>query len=406
MHLFGLERIGNRRARHSLLTTAVIALAAVTLIGFASLMSTLLDKQIMISVHENAKDRTQAWIERLHSSMPSATELIKTGTAPAEDLRRLNDPLALGDILHFQFFGPNGEPTFVSTNSGFLNHDEEHDSDDNISLGQALRGGVPVTSVRHNHDQHASHPEKPHAIASTYFPVHGPQGDLIGVVETYLDVSQLFIALEDAFHLVGRYLVLGTLAVISLPIAAYGLKTRQVLRADRKLLELTRFDQLTGALNRNSLSEFLTSYFSSRNDPSGLGILFVDIDHFKHLNDSFGHHFGDQILHNISSALKASLRSDDVIGRYGGDEFVILCPGATITGLRRVYRRLASKIRASLEEEGIKEPISISVGAYISRPGDTERTALRAADVALYEAKRRGRNQTVEYSDSLLSLAD
>lgn len=391
-------------AKHYLIAASIIAFVIVTVAAFSLVTDALLQRQILASIEESAESRAETWKERLFRALPSAGELIRSGFGSEEHLQRLHDPLVLGDILHFEFFNADGKRTFSSRSSTFdmgealaAQENESHKH----SFAKAVATGKPVTTIFHEHAYQSSI-ERYHAISETYLPVVAADGEVIGVIELYLDMGHFLETLEGAFQFVGTITSIGTLIVVLLPVAAFGLRTRQVLLADRKLLELTRFDQLTGTLNRNSLSEFMETYFSSHDDPSGLGILFVDIDHFKQLNDRFGHAYGDQVLQHIASALMKSLRgSSDLVGRYGGDEFIVLCPNTTIAELRKVHQRLAAAIAARLEKDDIDHTISVSVGAYVTTRSDTERLALHAADTALYEAKRRGRNQTVEYAPDM-----
>lgn len=175
--------------------------------------------------------------------------------------------------------------------------------------------------------------------------------------------------------------------------------TREALarqREARALLETARIDALTGVLNRNSLDNDLAAVVSqSARTRTPLAVLFLDIDHFKRINDHLGHAAGDECLRAVARLLRANVRSGDLLGRYGGEEFVVVSPGASLA----VAQQLGERIRAAvqmleIEWEGHTIPVTVSVGIAMRRRDEREAThLLERADQALYDAKRRGRNQ-------------
>ncbi len=127
-----------------------------------------------------------------------------------------------------------------------------------------------------------------------------------------------------------------------------------------------------------------------------VGLLMIDADNFKRVNDTYGHPAGDEVLHDIAAILQQNVRRTDVVARYGGEEFAIILPGLGSTGVRAVGEKLRRAVRSlrPLQHEGkATVPITMSVGG-VSRPAsDVDALALvREADAALYEAKRRGKD--------------
>jgi diguanylate cyclase (GGDEF)-like protein len=169
------------------------------------------------------------------------------------------------------------------------------------------------------------------------------------------------------------------------------LENKVAQRTD-ELSRLARIDPLTGLKNRRGLDELLDEEIQrSRRQDNRFGLVWLDIDHFKAINDQLGHQAGDEILCRVALWLKAGVRPYDAPGRWGGDEFVvILSPCDTHT-----LSQIANRIRHSVEEESRKTgtPVTVSVGGYLCEPGDTSDGILREADRALYEAKEQGRNR-------------
>jgi two-component system, cell cycle response regulator len=164
---------------------------------------------------------------------------------------------------------------------------------------------------------------------------------------------------------------------------------RDTLRRDAQT------DALTGLLNRRSLQSEVTTRCVAR---ERFGVLFMDLDHFKAVNDKFGHEMGDRVLVAVASVLKAALRPGDVVGRYGGEEFVAVVAGAGPESARLVAERLRGSIESMLPPKGGPSALTLSIGTTVFDPRQIdERTEelLHRADMALYAAKRTGRNRVV-----------
>lgn len=148
-------------------------------------------------------------------------------------------------------------------------------------------------------------------------------------------------------------------------------------------------DQLTGIANRRRTSFALEQAVSvSRESGKPVSIAMFDIDHFKRINDTYGHQAGDEVLKRVAADAGGELRSADTIGRFGGEEFVIVLPDATAS----VAMMVAERVRAAIEAGGDNPCVTISIGVAELAIGETCDTLLRRADQALYVAKREGRN--------------
>ena len=167
-----------------------------------------------------------------------------------------------------------------------------------------------------------------------------------------------------------------------------------------QMYESTVRDPLTGAYNRKHFDERFEAELSyARRHGAPLTLLIFDLDHFKRINDTYGHPAGDQVLQAVVAAVSDRLRSEDLLARYGGEEFTVVARGITDIGglaLGERLRREVEELRV-LAPDGERIPVTISVGAA-TVPGESGAGAdavLALADENLYEAKRRGRNQVV-----------
>ena len=176
---------------------------------------------------------------------------------------------------------------------------------------------------------------------------------------------------------------------------------RQRDRAEAALARLAVTDLLTGLLNRRGFFEHANSAIAqARRSRVPVAVAMFDIDRFKLINDGYGHDAGDAVLRQVAAALSADQRAGDVLGRFGGEEFVLLTPGNDASQAAITVERLRAAVRSAvLHPAGKAASVTMSAGiAGLEDQGDVERsinTALIAADTGLYEAKRAGRDRAV-----------
>lgn len=201
-------------------------------------------------------------------------------------------------------------------------------------------------------------------IESHISAIRNGQGDIIGATEIFRDVSA-YVALEEAH---------------------------------KQLLIVSRKDQLTGLYNRTAISEVIKAEIErSQRYQQPFAVVMVDIDRFKRINDCYGHDAGDKVLTKIASILMCNLRKLDVVGRWGGEEFLIVAPGSD----HIAAAQLAERLRRFIEEVPVgdfPEPITASFGVAQLQDKQGHDQLLFAADMAMYEAKNSGRNRVVTAS--------
>ncbi len=172
-----------------------------------------------------------------------------------------------------------------------------------------------------------------------------------------------------------------------------------VITARRELREM-RFkaftDHLTNIPNRRYMEGRLRAAIAQYSGlTGGAGLLFIDVDHFKKLNDLHGHEVGDKVLRMVANSLMLNLRATDTVGRWGGEEFlVILHDVQTVEALEQIAAKLSTLVacsRLDLDDQSLC--VTISVGATLLRPGDTPEIFVRRADQLMYQSKQAGRNR-------------
>jgi diguanylate cyclase (GGDEF)-like protein len=174
---------------------------------------------------------------------------------------------------------------------------------------------------------------------------------------------------------------------------------RELTQANRRLRAKALRDALTGLYNRGYLEESLERETSrARRSEQPLGVMMVDVDHFKRINDTYGHAAGDAVLRAVAQCLLSLARAEDIPCRYGGEEFVLVMAHASPATVRERAERLRAGVQALAIEHDDRSigPVTLSVGiAMFPEHGDNWRSVLQAADTALYSAKAGGRNRVV-----------
>jgi diguanylate cyclase (GGDEF)-like protein len=181
-----------------------------------------------------------------------------------------------------------------------------------------------------------------------------------------------------------------------------------VSRLFNELRKLSLHDALTGLLNRRAMEETLQARVrSSRRSGEAFVVMMLDLDYFKRINDDFGHAVGDLALKHVSHLLQGALRDVDHLARFGGEEFVLLMPGASLAQAQPVAERLRQMLATNpLKQESFAVNLSVSIGLAEWRGYDDDAPdLLRRADAALFQAKVQGRNRVVTALRDSMALA-
>ena len=193
--------------------------------------------------------------------------------------------------------------------------------------------------------------------------------------------------------------IAGLTGLVTAFFLGYALLSHRRHRAE--LIRLAERDELTGLLNRRAIVRKAVEYLSRARESRGtLVIGLIDLDHFKSINDRFGHAVGDQLLQRLAAALRSALHTREIFGRYGGEEFLVLFPDSTMDQARQSAERLRTALRDQrmvVEEQDVAVTLSLGLACYESGDVLFDQVA-RRADIALYVAKTQGRDRIEVYN--------
>ena len=235
-------------------------------------------------------------------------------------------------------------------------------------------------------------------VVETYVPIYSLSGGIIGSFEIYQDISRFR---DDVIR--GVILAISVLAVILLIVFLIAFKmiklsTTELVLVQNELQRLASIDSLTSIYNRYYILKQLKIEVARILKEKGeLSTILFDLDFFKNINDNYGHQVGDKVLQQVAKTIQSNTREYDCVGRYGGEEFLVVLPNADGDKAAEI----AERVRQSIENIIIKcdtqiIPISISAGVSTLRISETSIDQLiNRADKALYAAKRNGRNQVM-----------
>ncbi len=377
--------------RSSPLTTTAIAGLAVLLFVALSI-GVVLKMTVDYLLNSDATATAESWAQYVAENVDDI-EAIANGAQPsAESMKFFIRVQRVRNVFGFAVTDLTGNVRLIS--DGWK-----------ISSPQgAIRDEVAARAAREGHAiieiKNGIPPLRPLHYSQAYLPV----GDGASVVAAYIDLTETYDKFRNVFLTSVLTLCLLTGAAVSVPMIAWQRLTRQKQAADRRIRFLAAHDPLTGTLNRSSLLERLNLQLNAlQPNGNGLALHFIDIDHFKQINDGFGHDGGDLALKALAERFRNASRLEDTVSRFGGDELIVIQsdvsdPAQATALAERLRAAAADPIR--FKDQDIMLTISIGVAIAPSDGKDSDRL-LKSADLALYVSKAAGRNCVRLFSPSM-----
>ena len=291
-----------------------------------------------------------------------------------------------GQVYRYLIFNREGYSQLVADHDRIALVDL---SEFNTEAARAGQRGQPQVSIKTG-----AAADQPSHFAEAYVPVM-VNGRPVAIVAAFVNETEQRSNFFYDFMVAAISLCLLTGAAFGIPAVAWYFRTLEKQQADRRIRFLAHHDPLTGLANRGRLIERLERVLAVLPSVGGqIAIHFIDLDHFKEVNDSFGHDGGDFLLNTIGQRLSVLTRMEDLVARLGGDEFVVVQTAVgKNTEAEAFSQRIASMLQEPMyfKEQEIKTNVTIGV-ALAPSDGHTSERLLKSADLALYSGKVAGRN--------------
>ncbi len=372
-----LSNISFRRAIGILLAVLAI-LAGGTWVTVKVTTDNLLDTDATISARD--------WAQFIAANVTDLEQIANGEQPSSASLAFFVATRKAGQVYRYLIFNREGYSQLVSDHDQIAPVDLSEFSTAAARAGQL---GLPVVDIKKG-----SGPAQPAHFAEAYVPVM-VGGRPVAVVAAFVDETEQRNNFFYDFMVAAISLCLLTGAAFGIPAVAWYYRTKEKQQADRRIRFLAHHDALTGLANRARLIERLEGVLAVQTSLGGqIAIHFIDIDHFKEVNDFLGHDGGDFLLNTIGQRLSALTRMEDLVARLGGDEFVVVQTAINSkVAAAEFAQRIASVLHEPMyfKEQELKTNVTIGV-AVAPTDGKTSERLLKSADLALYSGKAAGRN--------------
>jgi diguanylate cyclase (GGDEF)-like protein len=359
-----------------------VALLAFLLTGIWTAVKTTTDHLL----YEEATSAAQSWAHFLVDNVKDLKEIASGEQPESSSMTFFQLARNAGPVFRYEVFNREGYSQLVADRHKIIS---VNISDYSADAARSAAIQAPLVSVREGS------PGMPAFFAEAYVPVL-VGGEPIAVVAAYVDQAAQHKEFKQTFIALTLSLGLVMALAFGVPAAAWYRRSKEKFRADAELHFLAHHDGLTGLCSRAFFTEQLAERLDwSRRADYVFAVLALDLDGFKHVNDTRGHPTGDALLRAVAERIRASVRDTDVVARLGGDEFAVLAtsygdPHEAVTALAA---RLLDVISAPYDIDGRTVEIGISIGAALAPAhGEAPDALLTRADVALYSVKSAGKN--------------
>ena len=347
---------------------------------------------------QDARQRALDEVANVATLVPDIKRLLKNGTANTAQLAMIDALAGHGEIAAVLLFDRSGRQ--------ILNYKPKPWTVDPALIAQretdvsaALATGAAQILAEHGDKDSAL----PGLYSAAYLPINDRQGERLGVIGIYLDMSKTHDLFNSEFIKLSVLLSMVFTLVIVLLFGGYLIWRRRAGQSQQQADYLARYDQLTGVFNRGGFYARLKEMFQNRQILSAqTAVFYFDLDNFKWINDTRGHRAGDDLLRHVGEMIRNALGPNDIAGRFGGDEFVIIARLDSVADAVARAERLQAQIAQPVLSGGTTIVTGASVGVLFGITADADiEDDIHRADLALFQAKMDGRNACRVFSSEL-----
>ena len=363
--------------------TAIVGLMVLL---FAVGVGLVLKKTVDYLLYWDATAAAESWARYVAENVTDLEDIAAGEQPSAESMAFLIRTQQIRYVFGFEIINSLGNVQIISDGSKISSiHGTVHSD----IAARAVTLGKPIISVNEG-----TPPVRPKIYSEAFLPII-VDGRAKAVVAAFVDLTDQRDHFRKAFLLAALALFLLISGAVGIPTIAWVRRTKEKQGADRRIRYLAHHDVLTGLANRASLIEILDkALLGLPARGCSLAVHFIDLDHFKGINDAFGHDGGDFLLKTFAERLQAVTRFDDVMARLGGDEFVVVQNNVNSRDdAEKFAHRVVAALTAPITFNAHELAATLSIGfALAPADGSTSDRLLKSADLALYKAKADGRN--------------
>ncbi len=343
----------------------------------------------------DATAAAESWARYVAENVTDLEDIAAGEEPSAESMAFLIRTQQIRNVFGFEIINFYGNVQIISDGSKISSiHGTVHSD----AAARAVTLGKPIISV-----DEGTPPVRPKIYSEAYLPII-VDGRPVAVVAAFVDLSEQRDHFRKAFLLAALAVCLLMSGAVGIPTIAWYRRTKEKQGADRRIRYLAHHDVLTGLANRAQLIETLDkALIALPFRDNSLAVHFIDLDHFKDINDTFGHDSGDFVLKTFAERLRAVTRFDDLIARLGGDEFVVVQNAVNSRDeAEKFAHRVVAALTTPIKFNAYELAATLSVGfALAPADGNGSERLLKSADLALYKAKADGRNCVRSFSPEM-----
>ncbi|HEY4202467.1 MAG TPA: bifunctional diguanylate cyclase/phosphodiesterase [Devosiaceae bacterium] len=374
----------------------LVAIAVLGMIVLGSSVYFGLNYAVEQAVIQDGDDKANHWSDYFLENMPDLDRLLVSGQLDPQQIEVIKAAEKLGDVFRFKLYDLKGGVVLTSDEARY--EQEPAASRAHSENAEAvLKSRTSKIEVNDGRGQL----NRPALYVEAYVPIAEADGTVHGVVEVYIDQTQTADIFRNTFAALALGLAIVAALAFGLPTLAFLFSTRQASEAKRRVEFLAHHDPMTGLINRSTFNERLEAGLRLHKGARAPTLVFLDVDAFKAVNDTYGHEAGDEFLKHVARCLSGLADPRDLVARPGGDEF-------TVALFERSPEEAVGFVEAAMQ--AVRQPITIrgkaiagrlSAGISIWEPEATLADAMHKADIALYQAKIEGRNTYRQFSPTM-----
>ncbi|MGH1352993.1 MAG: putative bifunctional diguanylate cyclase/phosphodiesterase [Methyloligellaceae bacterium] len=344
---------------------------------------------VEVLIRKDAEQTGYEWVKSFSRNLPDMQQIAKGAPPSKKSEDYIKQARSIGRVFRFKLFDSAGQLRFIASEKENSLKVKQQIQIYHSDAYKAVVAGNSYTKIKEG-----TPPHRPTLYSETYLPIL-KNNKLIAIVEVYVDQSGKRFLFKTHFLYVATLMAFLIAVSFGLPAGLFYWKHHQKRKADKQLSYLARHDAMTGFVNRTYFLKGLEKKLQEQeNQKSVTAIYYLDLDRLKEINDSMGHHAGDMMIYEASKRIKSIFMETNIIGRFGGDEFVVAQMQVADRNDAELYaRRILDTIHQPFSINGREISTSISIGISLS-PYDSRdpEKLIKRADLALSSVKSCGRN--------------